>query len=184
MAEAALGRSVRCFGCRQPFVAGAEPPRDEALPTLRPRLVSQEEAGPASGPLCPTCERRVSWYVARCPHCGEELDTEDRPPPPGPLPWELRRDGEPHRGPAIARLGAACLIGALLTLCMGLGALLSLPAGITAWVMANHDLELMRGGLMDPRGRALTENGRAFAVVGLVLTLGFVALLAATYFAP
>jgi hypothetical protein len=98
------------------------------------------------------------------------------------VPWGLRRDAEPHRGTLIARLGAASLIGAMLTLCLGAGALISLPTGITAWLLANHDLSLMRQGLMDPRGRDLTENGRAFAVVGVVLCLVLAALLAFVYF--
>jgi hypothetical protein len=52
------------------------------------------------------------------------------------------------------------------------------PLGITAWVMAANDLEGMRTGVIDPAGRAQTEDGRNHAIIGVVLgtlfALGYV----------
>jgi hypothetical protein len=201
MADASLGRRVRCFGCAQSFVAAPDEPSiprssarpvesDEppGLPRLRPRLVGEQAEG-RPGPLCPRCGRPVSWRVPSCPHCGLELEPDEDalPEPRGRRggPWMLRRDGEPHRGPLIANLGNLSLIVGCLSLCLvGLGALVSVPVGVTAWLMANRDLELMRTGLMDPQGRRQTENGRTCAILGVVIGLCFAALFAALYFLP
>src|SRR5919204_72989 len=86
------------------------------------------------------------------------------------LPHGVRRDTEPHRGALIAFLGNVSMIAGGLSLCTGgLGAVFSVPLGVVAWVMANHDLEQMRAGLMDPRGQAQTETGRTGGVLGVVL---------------
>ena len=53
--------------------------------------------------------------------------------------------------------------------------------GITAWMMADRDLEEMDRGYMDPAGRDLTKAGRILGMVGtgllvtsLILVLFFV----------
>jgi hypothetical protein len=73
-------------------------------------------------------------------------------------------------------MGNITLVVGGLSLCLvGLGLLVCLPLGITTWVMANHDLEKMRSGEMEPQGRGQTENGRTSAITGIVLSLFFAA---------
>jgi hypothetical protein len=198
MAEGSLGKRVRCFGCGQWFIAAPDMPEPgpqhpataeepPTLPGLTPRLVHQETTARGTTPLCPACGRRISWHVSACPHCREELEPEDGPcERSATAPWPRRRDGEPHRGPTIYRLGLTSLVVGTATLCpiLGPAALIALPAGVVAWVMANRDLSLMRTGMMDSDGRSLTENGRTFAVLGVLFSLCFGTVWAAFFFPP
>ena len=172
-----------------------EPPLPEDRPPWRPPFRPPERdyrapeyRGPADAadlPLCPGCGRGVAWDYRICPYCGEEFETEGRgrrtPGRRGP-----RRDMERHRGALIAGLGKASLVLGGLALCViGISALVSVPLGITAWVMATNDLESMRTGVIDPAGRAQTEDGRNHAIIGVVLgtlfALGWVAYFFATH---
>jgi hypothetical protein len=95
----------------------------------------------------------------------------------------LRRDTEPHRGRLIAVLGNTSMIAGTLSLCLcGTGAALSVPLGAAAWAMANHDLEQMRAGVMDPAGRAQTEAGRTGGIVGIILGVLFASFFGLMYF--
>jgi hypothetical protein len=94
----------------------------------------------------------------------------------------MRRDGFPHRARFIHGLGNVCVVAGCLSLClMGLGSVVSVPLGITVWLMANRDLRLMDSGQMDPTGRPQTEDGRINAIVAVVLGLLFAPLLALAY---
>jgi hypothetical protein len=184
LAENFLGRPVRCFGCTHTFVAAPEPPA-QPLPGL-PVPVRDEPPPPREEPpgrrelvLCPVCKRPVGWDSSFCPYCGLELEPEevcDRADRLG------RRDAEPHRGALLVTLGNVSMIAGGLSLCLaGLGALVSVPTGLAAWVLAQRDLGRMRAGLMDPRGRGQTEVGRIGGIVGLVLGLLFAAFYAFVY---
>jgi hypothetical protein len=146
------------------------PPRRLQLPiSLRPLLDEDEEGLP----FCPGCGLRVRWEAFTCPHCEEEFE-DDRDLRPkrrrrGPGP----RDTEPHRGPLIANLGSVSSLLGIFALCGGLTALAGLPVGIVAWVMANGDLERMRDGVLDSRGRRETLAARANAITGVALSGGF-----------
>ena len=71
-------------------------------------------------------------------------------------------------------MGAATLIAGGLTLCLfGAPLLVTLPLGITTWLMAADDLAKMRTGEMDDRGRWQTESGRNSAMFGVILSLFF-----------
>src|SRR5262249_15257125 len=147
MAEALLGRSVRCFACQQRFVAAADPPRPEPpQPPPRPQPSRSFEGDDDLEPLpfCPGCGRQVPWEVLRGPVCDEELDPETPySRPPRRRDWPPRRlDCVPHRGKLIVTLGNVSLALGGLSLCtLGFGGLVSIPLGIAAWVMARHDLE-------------------------------------------
>jgi hypothetical protein len=195
MAEALLGRTVRCIACQAAFTAesGApQPPRPAPPPPpspLPPRRAAQrqdeDEDEADCQPFCPGCGRRVNWEVSRCPHCGEELEAETDFRRRLRLGQWVRRDSLPHRGRLIAGLGTFSMVTGGLSLCLlGLGAAVALPAGIAAWVMANRDLELMRCGVMDPAGRTQTENGRVGAIVGVILATLFAAFFAVMFFRP
>jgi hypothetical protein len=186
MAEALLGQPVRCFACAHRFVATpGPPPRAGKGPRDLPPLLAppweprgeDDEDEPAEDrrPFCPGCGRRISWEAVVCRHCGEELEPEDEGRARHHrLINRVRRDCEPHRGRLIAGLGNFSMIVGGLSLCLaGLGAIVSVPVGVAAWVMANHDLDQMRKGAMDPRGKTQTENGRTGAIVGIVLGLLF-----------
>jgi len=192
MSESLLGRHVRCPGCDQRFVAQGEPEpsskpsRPPPVPApprpgrQRPRTLDEAFPDEEFLPFCPGCGRRVRWESIACPHCGEELEEEShlarayRRGTRELSPIHLRRDGIPHRGKLIGRLGNACLILGGLSLCIaGLGAVVCVPLGITTWVLANSDLEQMRIGAMDPRGKQETESGRIGAIVGTVISMIF-----------
>ncbi len=85
-----------------------------------------------------------------------------------------RRDADPHRGPLLATLGNICLVSGGLSICLcGLGAIVSVPLGITTWVLATIDLGRMRSGAMDPTGKEATETGRTGAILGIALGIIF-----------
>jgi len=181
--ESMVGQRVRCIGCSQRFVATPHtepPPRERPAPPPRPAPRRSRGGGPPPerepDPSCPRCNKPVRWDEPACPYCGEEFEEEyafDRWPRWRPA---LRRDCVPHRGPLIANLGTASLIIGGLSICTcGLGAVLSLPLGITAWVLASQDLAQMRGGQMDSRGRSQTEAGRVSAMTGVLLSVVFAA---------
>jgi hypothetical protein len=197
VADTLLGRRVRCFGCKQPFVVAAdrsspplwrgETPASPGIDAPRSETPDAGEDEAANGerrPLCPGCGRRITWGDLRCPFCDEELDPEDNVPRRRRDAVLVRRDAAPHRGPLIVSLGNLSAIVGGLTLCtFGFGACFSIPVGILTWMMANHDLEHMRDGRMDPRGKTQTEVGRTSAIVGILLGLIFAAFFALVYLA-
>jgi hypothetical protein len=63
---------------------------------------------------------------------------------------------EPHRGVLILVLGI-------------LGLMVCGIIGIFAWIMGKRDLDLMRRGLMDREGEALTKVGYILGIVATVL---------------
>lgn len=189
-----IGQRVRCFACRHSFIAEVRPPsppplRHDAPPLARrigpPPSQDEDLAAEERGPFCPGCGRRISWNDPACPYCGEELEAEDGPQ----SAWQraadrFRRDYEPHRGRLILTLGnIGMFIGGLSLCTFGLGALVSVPIGILAWLMASHDLERMREGRMDPRGKAQTETGRTGAAAGVILGAIFAAFYALVFLA-
>jgi hypothetical protein len=199
-AEGLLGRRVRCFACDHRFVASAELPsaaRRDAWPTGGPagsaggpggtpgsRTGSRPpgEWGEEPLPFCPGCGRQVPWEVLRCPFCDEELEPETAPARRQPGGPPRRLDFVPHRGKLLVTLGNVSMALGGLSLCtLGIGALASVPLGITAWVLAGHDLKEMRAGLMDPRGKAATETGRTGGILGVVLGLIFGIFYAVVY---
>ncbi len=98
----------------------------------------------------------------------------DKPVPPWELPGAVRRDCEPHRGDLLLRLS-------MLTLCLAaavIPALLAWPLGVAVWVMARHDLALMRLGGMDPAGQADTRAAQLLVLIAALLPLGQWAMVA------
>jgi hypothetical protein len=199
MAESMIGKSVRCIACDHRFIVSApaetETRRVEPLPArehppvapaapARPipplTLGDPDDDQPPRGanlPCCPACGWRVAWEALRCGHCGAELEVDAgydrfRRRPDG----RVRRDSVPHRGSLLSAMGAVTLIAGGLTLCMfGVPLLVTLPLGITTWLMAAADLEKMRSGEMDQQGRGQTEGARTSAIFGVVLSLFFAA---------
>ncbi len=189
VADALLGRPVRCIGCKHSFLAAAEPaappspPRE--TPARPPYPDDAEGSNDERGPFCPGCGRRVTWADLRCPYCGEELEAEDENQRARRRSAEsIRRDYERHRGSLILSLGNVSMIVGGLSLCtFGVGAFISVPVGILALLMANRDLERMREGRMDPSGKARTETGRTGAVAGIILGVIFASFYALVYLA-
>jgi hypothetical protein len=197
MLESAFGKSVRCIACDHRFIvsppAETETRRVEPLPARERPPGAEWRSVPAPRPLppddpdddrpprdsdlpcCPACGWRVPWEALRCGQCGVELEVDGgydrfRQRPAG----RLRRDCVPHRGALLSAMGAFTLIAGGLTLCLfGVPLLVTLPLGITTWLMAAGDLEKMRAGEMDDRGRGQTESGRTCAAFGVVLSLFF-----------
>jgi hypothetical protein len=143
---------------------------DVPLP-FRP-VVAEDEDGL---PFCPGCGRRVRWEALVCPHCDEEFedDRDLRPARRRRTGGTPRQDLPPHRGPVIANLGNLALIFGIFALCGGVSAVVGLPLGIIAMVMATGDLEAMRAGRLDGRGRIQTETGRGNAIAGIVVSAVF-----------
>jgi len=75
---------------------------------------------------------------------------------------------EPHRGVLILVLGI-------------LGLMVCGIIGIFAWIMGKRDLDLMRRGLMDKEGEALTKVGYILGIVATIL-LCFWLLFVVLYF--
>lgn len=174
MAEALLGRQIRCVSCQGIFTATADPvssPPDPPAPNRpKPRPIRYKGRQP-SRPLCPCCQRPVAWTDAVCPYCGLEFDPEVPPEVTPGLPGgPPRRDCESHRGSLISTMGNISLVVGGLSVCMcGLGAVVSIPLGIVTWALANNDLAHMSQGTMDPAGREATETGRTGAILGILL---------------
>jgi hypothetical protein len=143
------------------------PPRRFQLPIpIRP-LLDEDEDGL---PFCPGCGRRVRWEAYVCPYCEEEFeDDRELRRQVRRHSGQLKRDTEPHRGTTIVNLGNASMTLGIFSLCGGVTALAGLPLGIIGWVMANGDLEAMRRGALDQRGRKQTEAGRLNAITGVIL---------------
>jgi hypothetical protein len=194
VADALLGRRVRCFTCQHSFLAEARPTppppvRRETPPLPRPvrppRSYDEDATNEEGSPFCPGCGRRISWKDLECPYCGEELEPENDPRPA----WQrsanfFRRDYEPHRGALIVTLGNLSMIVGGLSLCsFGIGAVISVPIGILALLMANRDLERIRDGHMDPRGKSQTETGRTGAITGIILGTIFASFYALVFLA-
>jgi hypothetical protein len=78
-----------------------------------------------------------------------ELDDYDDDRPPGV---------EPHRGVLILVLGI-------------LGLMVCGLLGIFAWMFGKRDLDLMKRGLMDKEGEALTKVGYILGIVATILFL-------------
>jgi hypothetical protein len=112
----------------------------------------------------------------------------DRPVPPWEMPGAVRRDCEPHRGPLVQRLGrTAYALSGLLSVApvfllpvllltrprlvwgVPLFPLVGFLPSLTAWVLARHDLALIRGGRMDPAGLAAVQAGRRCGAEGMAL---------------
>jgi hypothetical protein len=83
----------------------------------------------------------------------------------------VRRDWEPHRSLFLRWLAAASALCGLSACCPVVSALVGLPLGLTAWVLAGRDLRQMRGGLMDPRGGEGTALAREVSLTGIVASL-------------
>ncbi len=186
MAEGLLGRNVRCLACEHRFVAAADPPRPEVPrpPRPAPRRPPGPEAGddPEPLPFCPGCGRQVPWEVLRCPFCDEELEPETTFSRPRRPDWPPRRlDCVPHRGKLILMGNVSMALGGLSLCTLCAGALVSVPLGVVAWVLASHDLAEMRAGHVDPQGKTATETGRTGGIMGAVLGLVFGAFFAVIY---
>ena|SRR5581483_4002407 len=93
------------------------------------------------------------------------MDTEDE------RPWEqpgnIRRDWEPHRASFLWFPGEVSFFCGLFCLCCPPFSLLCVPLAIVVLVSARNDLGKMAGGMMDPSGKARTQEAWDSAVFGL-----------------
>jgi hypothetical protein len=109
--------------------------------------------------------------------CGTNLHEEDQDgddhEEEGQDSWEgafgPRRDAEPHRGPLLLTLAIISLVALPFSSCYGIGALVGLPLGLTAWVMGQNDLAKMRKNLMDVQGHSITHAAWVCGIIGTVL---------------
>jgi hypothetical protein len=81
----------------------------------------------------------------------------------------LRRDCEPQRSALLRGLATTSLICGVLSWLLILPALIGLPCGVAALLMAERDLEKMRAGCMDNRAIGLAEYARQRAQDGIAL---------------
>jgi hypothetical protein len=84
---------------------------------------------------------------------------------------QQRRDCEPHRGMFLNSLVTISLFFLALSLCAGIGGVLSLILGIVVWKMASHDLAQMDQGMMDMRGEDATKIARDCAKWTVILSI-------------
>jgi hypothetical protein len=95
--------------------------------------------------------------------------------PEADRPWErpgaARRDCEPHRGNWLLLLAGLGLLFTLCSLCLAPFTLVSIPLGEVVLYMAQHDLRQMEAGLLDPRGRDVTERAKRWGLTAIVGSL-------------
>ena len=126
-----------------------------------------ENGGPAPSPPRESPPSRRTPPQGEEPHEYPADDDEDYPrrSPYGPR----RRDTEPHRGVLILVLGIISLTFTVFIMCYGLGLLVGLPLGITAWVLGNGDLRKIKNREMDEEGLGMTQAGWICGIIGTIL---------------
>jgi hypothetical protein len=83
-----------------------------------------------------------------------------------------RRDCDPDRRLELRVLALAGVLLGMVSLGLGVTALLGLPAAVTALALARHDLGWMEAQLMDLAGQPATEHARDLGVAGVLLNAG------------
>src|SRR5690348_3912658 len=101
---------------------------------------------------------------------GQVPDPDDGEAPPWEEPGAVRRDATPHRGELLSLLGKASLGCGVLSILLGVAAVVGIPLGLITVFMANRDLLRMWEGTMDPRGREQTELARRRGEYGAVMS--------------
>jgi hypothetical protein len=194
--ESLQDRPVQCPTCGTTFTAPAanagphSSGEREALPADPPAAptVAQPEgyalhqgsppAAAAEGErvFCPSCGAANRPTARCCRMCGtylKEDDEKENDEEEDGHSWESgrgpRRDAEPHRGPLILTLAIISLVALSFSFCYGLGALVGLPLGLTAWVMGRNDLAKMRKNLMDVQGQSITHAAWVCGIIGTIL---------------
>jgi len=151
-----------------PQSAPAPEPPPAPAPARAPRLVGAVEVKPAGDD-----EPAASPPRRPEPPPGPEdrerpaEDDEDYPrrSPYGPR----RRDTEPHRGVLVLVLGIISLVFVLFSMCYGLGILVGLPLGVTAWILGTGDLRKIKNQQMDEEGLGMTQAGWICGIIGTIL---------------
>ena len=98
-----------------------------------------------------------------------DYDDEDHPRRRGGYSGPPRRDSEPHRGVLIMVLGIISLAAVFLSFCYGVGTLVGIPLGITAWVLGHGDLRKIKNREMDEEGLGMTQAGWICGIIGVIL---------------
>jgi predicted Zn finger-like uncharacterized protein len=147
---------------RRPGLTGAvEVGRSETDDEASPRPTRPPEAPPSREPRRPSSEPRED---------SDDDDEDYRQTGRSRYRRELpRRDSEPHRGSLILVFGIISLASVVLNTCYGLGVLIGLPLGITAWVLGSGDLRKIKKGEMDEEGLGMTQAGWICGIIGTIL---------------
>lgn len=103
---------------------------------------------------------------------------DDESIPPWERPGYFRLDCEPHRGELLKVMASVSVAVSFLSICplTYIAVLLALPLSLSIWLLARHDLELMRKGKIDPNGEGLTDGARRLgfgAFVAAVIVSAF-----------
>ena len=144
--DSLLGKAVKCPSCGTTFTAGGSVP----APTY-------QEPPPSSAPPPQDAE-----YEEPPP---DDQEYEERPRRSRRRRSRRSRGGDPHRGGLILALG----IISLAVMFTGACAFLTLPLGLPAWLMGNHDLKRMEAGYMDNEGEGATQAGRICGIIGTII---------------
>jgi predicted Zn finger-like uncharacterized protein len=190
-----VGQRVRCPSCQTIFhaAAPAAPSASESAPDPERPLWKNLQLELDNGdPIHPEPPSRKPDLIGAV-EVGSTAPTEDASPTPQPsLPRARRnpdedddddrpsrrrsdrrglprRNSEPHRGALILVLGIISLAALFLNLCYGLGVLVGLPLGITAWVLGSGDLRKINNHEMDEEGLGMTQAGWICGIIGTIL---------------
>jgi hypothetical protein len=91
------------------------------------------------------------------------------------LPWErpgrVRRDALPHRAGLLDTLATTSLLCGLSSICLVFPALIGLPIGVIAWLLARRELQDIQAGLVDHRGTERIAEAKDWAFKGTLLCL-------------
>jgi hypothetical protein len=142
--------------------------QDVQCPTCGATFLAQlgGSTAPAGPPAASSPSRELDRPSRRRNHDDDDDYDDVREEPR--IRRRRRHDYEPHRGSLIMTLGIISLFFAHLIL------------GPIAWIMANHDLEAMRLGKMDPEGESATNTGRICGMISTIL--GIIGVVVAVVF--
>lgn len=157
---------------------------------------------------CVSCRREIADASNFCPYCGSTQGAAPASPPPSgetpfggvraPAPQGTYSQGGQPGGAPIAGASQRATMAMILAIgslvgnfmccwCYGLGGMLGIGLGITAFIMGRNELEDIAAGFSSPAGQSNANLGKTLGLVGailgalfLVIGLGFLLLVFVT----
>ena len=151
-----------------------------------------EERGPTVN--CVSCRREIADASNFCPYCGSTqgaapstpaaggpapLGGVRAPTPPqvpqgtysqGGMPGGAAMPAASQRATMSMVLGIGALVGDFLCCwCYGLGGLLGIGLGLTAFIMGRNELEDIAAGFSSPAGQSSANMGKTLGLIGMII---------------
>jgi len=145
----------------------------------RAHLVSEDRKvwvalGEIKGIVKETTTTQESEHVADTPpqnvHQDQPVSTPQPPSQPIGNPQQTYSEVQPQQYGQHPHRGTMILVFGIL------GLVVCMLLGIVAWVMGSGDLKKMDAGVMDPKGRGITQAGKIIGMVATILAIVGIAL--------